>query len=89
MFGNSSGNSYTKFVILDIKFRFTCSKSDLTKILSSLKNIMTRIVDDQGNTIDIRHFARVWSNLVFDGHLILAECLRSNRVVILIHRSEE
>ena len=25
----SFGNSYSKFVILDIKFRFTCGKSDL------------------------------------------------------------
>ena len=28
-FGNSWGNSYTKFAILDIKFRFTCGESGL------------------------------------------------------------
>ena len=27
-FGNSFGTSYTKLVILDIKFRFTCGESD-------------------------------------------------------------
>ena len=28
-FGNSWGNSYTKFIVLNIKSRFTCSESNL------------------------------------------------------------
>ena len=29
LFGNSWGKSYTKFIMVDIKFCFTCGKSDL------------------------------------------------------------
>ena len=29
LFCNSWGSSYTKFIVLDIKFRFNCGKSDL------------------------------------------------------------
>ena len=54
-FGKSWGDSYTKFAILGIKFRFTCGESDLylnstngksDLYLNSTKfqNIMTRIV---------------------------------------------
>ena len=53
--GKSWGDSYTKFAILGIKFRFTCGESDLylnstngksDLYLNSTKfqNIMTRIV---------------------------------------------
>ena len=28
-FGSSSGNSYAKFALLDIKFRYTCGESNL------------------------------------------------------------
>ena len=35
--GSSSGNSYTKFVIIGMKFRFTCGQSDLySNFLKSL-----------------------------------------------------
>ena len=42
--GNSWGNSFTKFVILDVKYRFTCGDSDLCLIIEKCQNIMTRIV---------------------------------------------
>ena len=41
--GNSWSNSYTKFDILDIKFRFTCGKIDLSENTVKFQNIMTRI----------------------------------------------
>ena len=44
VFGNSWGNSYTKFVILDIKVRFTCGKSDLYWNIVEFYNIFIRIV---------------------------------------------
>ena len=34
----------TKFVMLDIKYRFTCGDSDLSKIMKKCPNIMARIV---------------------------------------------
>ena len=37
-------NSCTKFVVLDIKYRFTCGVSNLNKIIKKCQNIMTRIV---------------------------------------------
>ena len=40
----SFGNSCTKFVMLDIKYRFTCGDSDLSKIVLKCQNVMTRIV---------------------------------------------
>ena len=43
-FGNSGGNSYTKFAILDIKFPFTCGESDLYYNIVKFQYIMTRIV---------------------------------------------
>ena len=43
-FGNSWGNSCTKFVMLDIKYHFTCSDSDLSKIIKKCQNIMTKTV---------------------------------------------
>ena len=44
LFGNSWGNSYTKFAIVDIKFRFTCGESDLYQIIVKFQNIKTSIV---------------------------------------------
>ena len=44
MVGNLWGNSYIQFPILDIKFRFTCGKSDLYENILKFENIMTRIV---------------------------------------------
>ena len=44
LFGNSWGNSYTKFAILDITFRFTCGESDLYYNIAKFQNIMTKIV---------------------------------------------
>ena len=43
-FRNSWGNSYTKFVMLNIKFRFTCGHSDLYWNIVKFQNIMIRIV---------------------------------------------
>ena len=43
-FGNSWGNSYTNFIILDIKFRFTCAKWDLYWNTVKFQNTMTRII---------------------------------------------
>ena len=34
----------TKFVMLNIKYRFTCGDSDLSEIIKKCQNIMTRIV---------------------------------------------
>ena len=42
-FGNSWGNLYTKFAILDIKFCFTCGESELYWNIAKFPNIMTRI----------------------------------------------
>ena len=42
--GNLSCNSYTKFVILDMKFCFTCRKWDLHEIIIEFQNISTKIV---------------------------------------------
>ena len=41
-----TGSSYqvTKFVMLDIKYRFTCDDSELSEIIKKCQNIMTRIV---------------------------------------------
>ena len=41
--GKLFGNFLTKFVILDIKFRFTCGKSVLYKNNVKFQNIITRI----------------------------------------------
>ena len=43
MQGNSWGNSYIKFVLLDIKFHFTCGKSDLHKNIGKFQYAFTRI----------------------------------------------
>ena len=43
-FGNSSGNSCTKFVKLDIKCRLTCGDLDLYQIIDKFKNILTEVV---------------------------------------------
>ena len=43
--GKSFGNSCTKFVILDVKYRFTCGDSDLCLNIKKCQNIMTWIVD--------------------------------------------
>ena len=40
------GNPYTKFVVLDIKFCFTCNESDLYSNIVMFQNIMTRIVGE-------------------------------------------
>ena len=42
-FGNSWANSCTKFVMLDIKYHFTCGNSDLSEIIKKCKNIMATI----------------------------------------------
>ena len=59
-FGNSWGNSYNKFAILDIKFRFTCVESDLYQNIFKFPNIMTRIVGwrkvHQGNCFHVLIF---------------------------------
>ena len=34
----------TKFVMIDIKYRFTCGDSDVSEIIKKCQNIMTRIV---------------------------------------------
>ena len=44
LFGNSWGNSCTKFAILDITFRFTFGESDLYYNIAKFQNIMTKIV---------------------------------------------
>ena len=44
-FSNSFSNSCTKFVMLDIKYCFTCGDSDLREIIKKCQNIMARIVD--------------------------------------------
>ena len=43
-FGNPWDNSCTKFVKLNIKYRFTCGNWDLRKIIKKCQNIMTRFV---------------------------------------------
>ena len=43
-FNNSWGNSRTKFIILDIKYCFTCGDSNLSEIIKKLQNLMARIV---------------------------------------------
>ena len=43
-FGNSWGNSYTKFAILDIKLRLTCVESDLYENIVKFQNIMSKIL---------------------------------------------
>ena len=43
-FGNSWGNPCTKFVMLDIKYRFTCGDSDQSEIIKKCQNIMTWII---------------------------------------------
>ena len=43
-FGNSFGNSYSKFAILVITFRFTSGWSDLYQNIVNFQNIMTKIV---------------------------------------------
>ena len=45
MFGNSWGNSYAKFVIVDIKFHFTCRELHLHGNTRNDKNIIPPIVD--------------------------------------------
>ena len=45
LFRNSWGNSYTKFAILDIKFRFTCGDADLYQNTVKFQHIITRIVE--------------------------------------------
>ena len=37
-------NSYTKYAILDIKFRFTCGESDPYSNIVKFQNIMTSII---------------------------------------------
>ena len=44
LFSNSWGNSYIKFSIIDIKFRFICCELKLYKIIEMFQNIMTSIV---------------------------------------------
>ena len=39
------GNQYTKFIIGDITFRFSCGDSNLNKNFLKIQNIMTSIVD--------------------------------------------
>ena len=39
LFGNSWSDSYTKFVILDIKVGFTCGESDLYQNIVKVQNI--------------------------------------------------
>ena len=43
-FGNSWRNSYTKFTISDVTFRFTCGQSGLYLNIAKLPNIMTMFV---------------------------------------------
>ena len=43
-FGNSWGNSYTRFVILDIRVRFTYGKLDLYQNIVKFQNISTKTV---------------------------------------------
>ena len=43
-FGNWWGNSCTKFVMLDVKYRCTCGESDLSEIIQKCQNILARIV---------------------------------------------
>ena len=50
-FSNSFGNLYTKFVMLDIKYRLNCGDSNLSKIIKKCQHIMTRIAS-------IEHFSR-------------------------------
>ena len=42
-FGCSWDNLYTTFFIMDFKFRFTCSESDLYQNIRKFRNIMTRL----------------------------------------------
>ena len=42
-FGSSFCSSYTKFVIQNFKFGFTCGESDLYYNIKKFQNIMTRI----------------------------------------------
>ena len=44
LFVNSWDNSCTKFVMLDIKYRFTGGDLDLREIIKKCQNIMTRFV---------------------------------------------
>ena len=44
-FDSSRGNSFTKFVIPNIKFRFNCGKLDLYQSILKFQNIMTSIID--------------------------------------------
>ena len=56
-FGNSSGSLCTKFVMLDIKYRFTCGDSDLSEIIKKCQNIMARIVVAYNPVADlVRYF---------------------------------
>ena len=43
-FSKSWGKSCNKFLMLDIKHRFTCSDSDLSQVIKMCQNIMTKIV---------------------------------------------
>ena len=40
--------------MLDIKRRFTCGDSDLSKIIKKCQNIMTRIVDYYQHRVHVR-----------------------------------
>ena len=42
--GNSWGNSYIKFFMIDVKFRFICGELKLYKNIEMFQNIMTSIV---------------------------------------------
>ena len=44
LFSNSWGNSYTKFIVIDIKFRFACSESNLHEDNVNCQNILSPIV---------------------------------------------
>ena len=44
LFGNSWGNPCTKFVMLHIKYCFTCGESDLRETIQKCRNIMASIV---------------------------------------------
>ena len=43
-FSNSWGNSYTKFIVIDIKFGFACSESNLHENNVNCQNILSPIV---------------------------------------------
>ena len=43
LFGNCRGNSYIKFLKIDIKFHFTCGKLELYQKFEKFQNIMNKI----------------------------------------------